>query len=161
MKKEVKNRLNYNSCSHLKIEDEFIKSKDTLGDIISMQKFLQEKAYNINFDKMTLGEIKDFWLVNNHSMQDEVHEMFDALGGIKDGGGNAVWKYWKSKYTSIQDMTLNDLSETDKKELFMEFIDILHFFINFGLCLGLSSKDIFNMYMSKNKENFNRQKNNY
>jgi hypothetical protein len=44
---------------------------------------------------MTIREIMDFWLVNIHALNDEIHEMVDALGGIKDGSGNAVWKYWK------------------------------------------------------------------
>lgn len=160
-KNEVKDRTNYNKCSHLSINDTFKNSKDTLGDIINMQKLLQENAYNISFDDMTLGQIKDFWLINNHSFQDEVHEMFDALGGIKDGSGNAIWKYWKTKYKDLQNKKLNDLTVSDLKELKMEYIDMLHFFINFGLCLSMSSEEIYNYYMAKNQENINRQKNNY
>lgn len=127
--KEVKDRSQFNKCSHLEINNEYDNSKDTLGDLINMQKMLQESAYNISFDKMTLGNIKDFWLVNNHSFQDEVHEMFDALGGIKDGSGNAIWKYWKNKHKDLQDKTLSDLSENDLKELKMEYIDMLHFLL--------------------------------
>ena len=81
---------------------------------------------------MTIREIMDFWHVNTHSLMDEVHEMTDALGGIKDGSGNAVWKYWKKDFTKYNTLKISDMSEGDKKELYMEWVDILHFFINYA-----------------------------
>ena len=58
-------------------------------------------------------------------------------------------------------MTIADLTEEDRLELFYEWIDGLHFYMNFALAIGMTSKDIVNLYMAKNAENHNRQDNGY
>jgi len=58
-------------------------------------------------------------------------------------------------------MTFNDLSDSDKKELQMELIDIQHFLFNMMLAAGLNPQDLMNMYFAKNKENRERQKRGY
>jgi hypothetical protein len=150
-----------NECKDLKVTDYHKSSiesgEDTLGRIMEHQKEMQEKTYNIKFEDMTISEIKDFWLVNKHALQDELHEMMDALGGIKDGSGNAVWKYWKKDHTKFEKMKISDLSENDKKELFMEWVDVLHFFINFAASIGLDAKTAYNYYFAKAAENKDRQ----
>lgn len=150
-----------NQCKDLEVIDFYEKSSTHLEDIMKNQKEMQEKTYNISFDDMTLSEIKDFWLVNMHSLKDELHEMMDALGGIKDGSGNAVWKYWKKDHAKYADMKVSDLSEGDKKELYMEWIDGLHFFINFAASIGLDAKTAYNYYFAKAEENKRRQRDNY
>jgi len=150
-----------NICSGLEILDLFKDSKDTLGDILELQRDTQTKIYNYDFDTMSLNDIKNFWLMNKHAEGDEDHEMFDALGGINDGIGNAVWKPWKKDHPKASQMKLSDLTENDKKELVMEFVDKLHFFMNYAVSLGLDSKTIYNYYMAKNVENRNRQKRSY
>jgi hypothetical protein len=157
-----------NECKDLKVIDyhkDIMDNEnlevDTLGDIMAHQKRMQEETYKVNFDNMSIEEIKDFWLVNMHSLKDELHEMMDALGGIKDGDGNAVWKYWKKDHKKYKDLKISDLSEGDRKELFMEWIDGLHFFINFASSIGLDSKTVYNYYFAKAEENKNRQKNGY
>ena len=92
---------------------------------------------------------------------DEIHEMTDALGGIKDGSGNAVWKYWKKDFSSFDNKKVSDLSEDDKKELYMEWVDILHFFINYAASIGLDAKTAYNYYFAKAEENVQRQKRGY
>ena len=91
-----------NSCSELNIEDLYSKSSDTLGDILNLQADTQKNVYNYNFDEMNLRELMGFWHMNSHSLIDEIHEATDALGGIKDGNGNAIWKKWKSAYDSYE-----------------------------------------------------------
>jgi hypothetical protein len=103
----------------------------------------------------------NFWHVNTHAVIDEIHEMTDALGGIKDGSGNAVWKYWKKDHEKYASMKISDLSENDRKELFMEWIDILHFFINYAASIGLDAKTVYNYYFAKAEENKQRQKRGY
>lgn len=154
------NRINA-VCSDLEILDLHKDSKDTLGDILELQKDTQENIYGYDFDNMTLEEIKNFWLMNKHAEGDEDHEMFDALGGIKDGIGNAVWKPWKKDNVKAETMTLKDLSVSDLKELHMEFVDKLHFMMNYAASMGLNSKTIYNYYMAKNVENRDRQKRGY
>ena len=110
---------------------------------------------------MTLREVMDFWHVNTHAAIDEIHEMTDALGGIKDGSGNAVWKYWKKDFAKYETMKVSDLSEGDKKELYMEFVDVIHFVFNYAASIGLDAKTVFNFYFAKAAENVKRQKDGY
>lgn len=149
-----------NKCSDLNINDYYSSTKDTLGLLLEKQKELQSRL-NFDFSDWTIKQIADFWMVNKHALSDELNEMFDALGGINDGIGNAGWKYWKKDNVKSKDMKISDLSESDRLELFYEWIDGLHFFMNFAISIGMTSKDIVNMYMAKNEENHNRQKRGY
>ena len=99
--------------------------------------------------------------MNNHALIDEIHEATDALGGIKDGGGNAIWKKWKSAYSTYSDLKFSELSESDKVECKFEIVDMLHFFMNYAASIGMTAQEMYNMYMSKNEENRRRQANNY
>jgi hypothetical protein len=150
-----------NECKDLEVKDFYAESKTHLEDIMSHQKNMQEKTYGLNFEDMTIRQIMDFWHCNTHAVVDEIHEMTDALGGIKDGSGNAVWKYWKKDFTKYDTLKISDMSEGDKKELYMEWVDILHFFINYAASIGLDAKTAYNYYFAKAEENVNRQKNNY
>lgn len=155
-----------NSCSHLEIDNHFKErlngtNIDTLGDILEMQKNIQETVYGYSFDNITLRELKEFWHMNEHAMVDEMHEAFDALGGINDGIGSAVWKKWKKNHSKIDEMKISSLSENDKKELYMELVDMLHFFMNYCASVGMSSETMYNYYISKNTENKNRQNRGY
>jgi hypothetical protein len=150
-----------NSCKDLNIEDLYSKSKDTLGDIMRVQKDTQQNVYGYDFGQLNLRELMDFWHVNNHAMIDEIHEATDALGGIKDGSGNAIWKYWKKHHNKYQYMKFEDLSMADRLECKFEVVDMLHFFLNYAISIGMTPNELFNMYMAKNKENRNRQATGY
>jgi len=110
---------------------------------------------------MSLRDVMNFWHTNTHAVIDEIHEMTDALGGIKDGSGNAIWKYWKTDFSKYENMKVSDLSEDDRKELYMEWVDILHFFINYAASIGLDAKTAYNYYFAKAEENKARQKRGY
>lgn len=146
-----------NKCSGLEIHKLQSPHFDT---IFSMQKSLQEKL-GYDFESMSLKEISEFWFFNKHAMDDEISEMFDALGGIDDGIGNAVWKKWKSKNAEGADMKISSLSQSDKKELFFEVVDMFHFAINFAVSIGMTGSDFFSMYKSKNEENIRRSDSGY
>ena len=150
-----------NSCSQLEIEDLHGSSQDTLGDILNTQAFTQKEIYGWDFKNMTLRDLMGFWHMNNHALADEIHEATDALGGIKDGNGSAIWKKWKKAYSTYSDIKFSDLSENDQLECKFEIIDILHFFMNMAVSVGMTPKEMYNMYMSKNKENIARQKRGY
>lgn len=149
-----------NICSDLKVNDHYSDSSDTLGLIYNKQKELQERL-GFDFTGWNLKQIADFWMVNKHAMSDELNEMFDALGGINDGIGSAAWKYWKTNNTKASEMKIEDLTESDRLELFYEWIDGLHFYMNFAISIGMTSKDIVNLYMAKNSENHDRQERGY
>jgi hypothetical protein len=150
-----------NECKDLEIKDFYADSSTHLADIMEHQKRMQEETYGIKFEEMSIRDVMNFWHVNTHAVIDEIHEMTDALGGIKDGSGNAVWKYWKKDHKKYETMKISDLSENDRKELFMEWIDILHFFINYAASIGLDAKTVYNYYFAKAEENKQRQQRGY
>lgn len=150
-----------NSCSDLTVNDFYAESKTHLADIWNHQKEMQEKTYGFNFDTMSLRDIMDFWTTNTHALIDELHEATDALGGVKDGDGSAIWKKWKKAYATYSDKNINDLSESDKKELDMEIVDILHFFMNMAISVKLDPRTMYNYYFAKAEENKQRQKRGY
>lgn len=150
-----------NECADLTIEDLYSKSTDTLGDIMELQKDTQKTVYGYNFEEMSLSTIMEYWHLNNHSMIDEIHEATDALGGIKDGDGNAVWKKWKSANEKYKNIKFKDLSNVDQLECKFEIVDMLHFFLNYAISIGMTPQEMYNMYMSKNAENRDRQARGY
>lgn len=150
-----------NECKDLYIHDYYGESTSHLEDIMQHQKEMQEQTYGFNFEEMSIREVMNFWHTNTHALIDEVHEMTDALGGIKDGSGNAVWKYWKKDHSKYDNMKVSDLSGDDLKELYMEWVDILHFFMNYAASIGLDAKTAYNYYFAKAEENKNRQKRGY
>ena len=150
-----------NQCKDLEVKDFYDESKTHLADIMEHQKEMQEQTYGFNFEDMSLRDVMNFWHTNTHAVIDEIHEMTDALGGIKDGSGNAIWKYWKTDFSKYENMKVSDLSEDDKKELYREWVDILHFFINYAASIGLDARTAYNYYFAKAEENKARQKRGY
>ena len=154
-----------NQCADLEIKDLYSSAEHPLADLIEIQgntqKMYFKKAGTPLFEDMTLSELMQFWHMNNHAIIDEIHEATDALGGINDGIGSAVWKRWKSDHAKAKDMKLSDLTPDDMAELKFEIIDILHFFLNMWISIGGDAKDMYNMYLSKNEENWERVKRGY
>ena len=93
---------------------------------------------------MSPEERNRYLTINFHSLNDEFNEFIDALGGINDGDGSAVWKYWKSKNVEYKDKYLEDLSEEDLLELKFELIDIFKFMLLIPIILRLNDKPLFN-----------------
>jgi dimeric dUTPase (all-alpha-NTP-PPase superfamily) len=151
-----------NKCSDLEIKDYYSDKnvEDSLKMIYEKQINLQ-KRLGFDFEDWSLKKIADFWMVNKHAMSDELNEMFDALGGINEGIGSSAWKYWKKNHGKSDMMKISDLSEEDRLELYYEWIDGLHFYMNFAISIGMTHKDILNLYMAKNEENHDRQDRGY
>jgi NTP pyrophosphatase (non-canonical NTP hydrolase) len=159
---------NFQECSHLEIVSEFEKSKsnverDTLGDLMNLQKTIQQDVYGYDFEEMqnNMKKMSEFWQWNMWALSDEMHEAMNALGGIKDGIGSGVWKPWKKSNKELPNMKLSDLSESDLKELKMEITDCAHFFLNLAISIGMTSQELYDYYFAKNKENIERQKRGY
>lgn len=151
-----------NECKDLNMGDKNFPGLSLLFEIqASLQETVFTKHGGTQFRDMNLREVVDFALKNKHALEDELSEMMDAIGGIDEGIGNAAWKWWKMDNAKTENMTINSLSESDRKELLMEYVDILHFFINFALLFGFSANEVANAYLAKNEENFKRQKNDY
>lgn len=159
--REKNSKRQQNVCSDLEIGTHL--SPD-LDKMMLMQRHLQQKfpsTVNIGSKDQTLAEIAELAQRNWSAFTDEYCEFLDAIGGINNGIGNGAWKYWKKDHAVAHKLTLQDLSEEDLKELQMEVVDMLHFFMNFALLVGMTGSSLFNMYMAKNKENFDRQKRGY
>lgn len=154
-----------NTCSKLEIRDYFTERSEladnTLGEIMEIQADTQKHVYGYSFQDMSLRDLMTFWHMNNHAMIDEIHEATDALGGIKDGSGNAIWKRWKKAFDSYGDKKFSDLSQDDQLECKFEIVDMLHFFLNYAISVGMTSEEMYNMYMAKNEENRARQQRGY
>ena len=159
-----------NECKDLPIRDWYSEKgynseNSSLQDLYDLQAKTQQMYFNSQgrkpFSEFSIGDVIDFLLLTEHAIIDELHEMIDAVGGIKDGVGNAAWKPWKSANSEIRKKKLSDLSDGDIKELKMEFIDVMHFVFNAGLVLGITPNELYNYYISKNEENWNREKRGY
>lgn len=150
-----------NSCKDLQVKNYYADSKTHLADILEHQNDMQQNVYGYDYSTMSLRDIMNYWHMNNHAMIDEIHEATDALGGIKDGDGSAIWKKWKSAYESFSDKTIDDLSAEDLKELHMEIVDILHFFMNMAGSVKLDAQTMYNYYFAKAAENKRRQEEGY
>ena len=75
-------------------------------------------------------------------MQKEVLAMLSELSEVLD---EVNFKWWKNK------------KPVDTEALQGELVDILHFFVSMCLHAGLSAETLYEKYMMKNKENFDRQ----
>ena len=112
--------------------DEF-KDMDKLDIIFHMQnKFDSDLAINRNLTDIP----PEKWIqMQTLAMISELSELLNEVN----------FKWWKNP---------KELSFDSIKE---ELVDILHFFTGMCLRAGMTSEELFDIYMKKNKENFDRQ----
>lgn len=152
---------NFQQCSHLEVKDEYkdlrTNGKDALELIFNMQKSIQEDIYGYDFEDIqsSIKKLKAYIDMNEEAIRDEDRELQQAITGIHTYPN--CWKPWKSKHEEAMNRKLSDLTEEELKELHMEWIDKLHFFMSEGIALGLTPELITNYYVSKNKHNIERQ----
>lgn len=142
-----------NKCSHLfdqyGPEDKLTNPVKQMFDMQkSLQKFLSERGRGMDFDKA------DF--------MDKVHQINDDWKNLTLEFAELVerlpHKSWK---TYTEEQMAGFTSEEEKLEVWYEYVDMLHFFMNIGLALGLDGETVERLYVTKNKENFDRQKRGY
>lgn len=143
-----------NKCAHLYSQgEENVDSilsdpgEDLLNLIFTMQQSLQQRVGN-DPEKMNFMERVAFIKENWNYLSCEYAELLERL----------PFKTWKN-YTDEQKAGFID--EEHKLEVWYEWCDMLHFFINIGLCLGINAEVAFKLYYTKNKENFDRQDRGY
>jgi len=152
---------NFQVCANLEVNNNWTELResggDALGLIWEMQKSIQEKVYGYDFDKIqsSIEELKTFIDWNEEAIRDEDREFQAALTGIHTYPN--CWKPWKTKHKEALARPFSALTEDELKELRMEWIDKLHFFMNEAIAIGLTPEMILNYYVAKNKENINRQ----
>ena len=110
-----------------------LKGKDKLDMIFELQeKFDQDVIKNRKLESIQLEE----WIQKQTlAVMSELAELLNEVN----------FKWWKNP---------KEVNTMNVKE---ELIDILHFFV--GMCnrIGMSSAELFEIYIEKNKENFKRQ----
>ena len=107
---------------------------DKLDAIFTMQAALDEEI----IARRNLQHIEpQEWI------QKEVLALIDELSEVLN---EVNYKWWK---------TPKQIDETALKE---ELVDVLHFFVSMCLKAGMTSRELHDIYMEKNKENFDRQR---
>ena len=106
--------------------------EDKLDTLFKMQAaldgYIREKR-NLNFSR---GE----WVCKKaQALTVELSEVLEE----------AQYKWWKN-YGEIDDAKLKE-----------EIVDVLHFFLGMCIDAGLSANELFDIYIKKNKENYDRQ----
>ncbi|MDP8263615.1 MAG: dUTPase [Candidatus Ancaeobacter aquaticus] len=108
--------------------------KDKLDLMFEMQKELN-KRIGVDTDTMT-DDQRQQWVLNYcRALSQETAELVDSV----------PWKWW-AKYQDF-----------DKQNARVEVVDLFHFLISLAQVLELSSEDICNTYIKKNKVNHDRQ----
>jgi len=98
---------------------------------------LQARFDKALIEKRNLGHIKpEEWI------QKEVLAMVSELGELLN---EVNFKWWKNP----KEINYNAVKE--------ELVDILHFLVSMCIKAGMTAQDLYQAYLAKNKENFNRQ----
>ncbi|MBI5500280.1 MAG: dUTP diphosphatase [Deltaproteobacteria bacterium] len=111
---------------------------DMLAEIFDCQKALNQR---IGVDTDAMDEEQQVkWLLNySRALSQETAEMIDSV----------PWKWW-AKYQKY-----------DRANVQVEIVDMLHFLVSLAQVAGLSAKDVHELYMKKNRVNFQRQETGY
>lgn len=106
---------------------------DKLERIFEMQSCFQKDLIS----RRQLNDIPmEKWLqMQTLAMVSELAELIDEVN----------FKWWKNP---------KPVDEDSVKE---ELVDILHFFVSMCLSAGMSAEELYNRYIEKNQENFDRQ----
>lgn len=105
---------------------------DKLDEIFTMQKSLNDyiiKNRNLDFSK-------EQWIQKGSlALIDEITELLNEVN----------YKWWKNP------------KPIDEKAVKEEIVDMLHFFVSIALYAGMTADELYQIYIDKNKENFDRQ----
>lgn len=112
-------------------KEEFDKM-DKLDKIFYMQSLFDNEV----MERRQLNFSVEEWI------QKEVLAIVSELSEVLD---EVNYKWWKNK------------KQLDVDALKEELIDVLHFFVGMCLRVGMSADELLEIYMKKNKENFDRQ----
>jgi dimeric dUTPase (all-alpha-NTP-PPase superfamily) len=95
----------------------------------------------IGVDSATMSDEERIkWVLNYcRATSQELAELTDSV----------PWKWW-AKYQNF-----------DKANARVEVVDLFHFLISLAQVLGMSAQDVYDLYLQKNKLNFQRQDTGY
>ena len=111
---------------------------DMLRQMFEMQDKLNRRI-GVRAATLTEEEQQKWVLDYCRAMTQELAELTDSV----------PWKWW-AKYQKY-----------DKQNARVEVVDLFHFLISLAEVLGMSADDVYEVYMQKNKVNFERQDSGY
>jgi dimeric dUTPase (all-alpha-NTP-PPase superfamily) len=133
---------------HIDNLDTFVDNTiDKLQEILDKQSSLQDKL-NKNPKYMSFMDKVRYIQDNMMHVNIEFSELLREL----------PFKYWK-RYSPEQ-LNGNEY-KNNRKNIVMEYIDMMCFFLNIGLALDITSKELYDTYMEKNNINLQRQDDRY
>jgi len=93
-------------------------------------------------------------------IDDNLREIGRELSELVD---DLPFKSWKdyTKRNERWSLFRDEYTEDEWLEIQYEWVDILHFLVNVGCMLEIDSDKAFELYISKNQENRDRQKRRY
>jgi dimeric dUTPase (all-alpha-NTP-PPase superfamily) len=111
---------------------------DKLEEMFQLQEQLNMRC-GVNTHNLSREEKIEWLLKFSRALQQELCELVDAT----------PWKWWKKQ------------QQFDEESAKMEIIDLFHFLISMCKVLGMDAKDLFLIYLEKNKINHHRQDTGY
>jgi dimeric dUTPase (all-alpha-NTP-PPase superfamily) len=113
-------------------------SQDMLEEIFALQAQLNRR---IGVDTSAMADAeRPAWLLNYcRAMTQEIAELTDSV----------PWKWW-AKYQAF-----------DAQNARVEVVDLLHFLISAAQVLGLTARDVHDLYVQKHRVNLERQDSGY
>ncbi|MCX7818322.1 MAG: dUTPase [Kiritimatiellae bacterium] len=111
---------------------------DMLEEMFRLQAELNRR---IGVDTTALPEERQpEWILNFcRALQQETAELVDSV----------PWKWW-ARYQTY-----------DRQNARVEIVDLFHFLISLAQIVGLRARDVYELYMQKNRRNFERQESGY
>lgn len=107
--------------------------RDRLSDIFDLQQALND---DIKQRRNLTGISHEQWIQKHTlAMLSEMAEVLDEVN----------FKWWKNP------------KPVDESALKEELVDVLHFFVSMCLEAGMSPQELYERYIEKNRENFDRQ----
>ncbi len=107
--------------------------RDRLSDIFDLQQALND---DIKQRRNLTGISHEQWIQKHTlAMLSEMAEVLDEVN----------FKWWKNP-KPVNDSALKD-----------ELVDVLHFFVSMCLEAGMTPQELYERYIEKNRENFDRQ----
>ncbi|MBU0718049.1 MAG: dUTPase [Planctomycetes bacterium] len=123
--------------------------EDMLSDLFERQAMLNKrigydtKSLHDDFDAATAGQWLNDYII---AASNELEELRDCT----------FWKHWCAEAQQGQRFAIDDLQNAR-----VEVIDLLFFWISMAQCVGLSARDVHELYLQKLDVNHKRQDGEY
>jgi len=117
-------------------------------DIIFKKQCELQKQYGFDFGELISSHGQNSSIIGTMLVDniDCIHNELEELRNC------IFWKHWCDEAKEGRKNEVRDVQNAR-----VEVIDILHFFVNICVLLGLDSEDVLRLYLQKNKVNFARQ----